>query len=141
MKKVTWMHGGGTTKIHYHVVMLWKKQNKKGMWSHSAILTEINLNDKTITIQTNSSLSSSTWTDNKVNIPQNKLNIEYKLFDHDEHFDKCIKNKILRDLYMLFKCKMPARNKSAPLSRKILPFGKYYTGNNDLPGPAPRVSP
>ena len=35
--------------------------------------------------------------------------------------------------------KMPARNKSAPLSRELPPFGKYYTANNDLPGARPSV--
>ena len=34
---------------------------------------------------------------------------------------------------------MPARNKSAPLSRPLPPFGKYYSANNDLPGARPSV--
>ena len=37
------------------------------------------------------------------------------------------------------KGKMPARNKSAPLSRPLPPFGKYYSANNDLPGARPSV--
>ena len=35
--------------------------------------------------------------------------------------------------------KMPARNKSAPLSRDLPAYGKYYTANNDLPGARPSV--
>jgi hypothetical protein len=34
---------------------------------------------------------------------------------------------------------MPARNKSAPLSRDLPGFGKYYTANNNLPGAIPSV--
>lgn len=42
-------------------------------------------------------------------------------------------------LFIKVTIKMPARNKSAPLSRPLPPFGKYYSANNDLPGARPSV--